>query len=40
MEWTKFANEISELLGIKGNPIAITYSMTPPSTPDGRKHRV
>lgn len=40
MEWTAFADEISELLGIKGNPIAITYSMTPPATSDGRKHRV
>jgi uncharacterized protein (DUF169 family) len=40
MQWKDYANEIRELLGLKGNPVAITYSMKPPSTSVDGKHRV
>jgi len=40
MEWAAYADEIRELLGLEGNPVAITYSMKPPSTSVGGKHRV
>ncbi len=40
MEWKDYANQIRELLGLKGNPVAITYSMKPPSTSVDGKHRV
>ena len=39
MEWTAYADEVRELLGLEGNPVAITYSMKPPSTSVGGKHR-
>ena len=40
MQWKDYANQIRELLGFKGNPVAITYSMKPPSTSVDGKHRV
>jgi uncharacterized protein (DUF169 family) len=40
MQWKDYANQIRELLGLKGNAVAITYSMNPPSTPVDGKHRV
>jgi len=40
MEWIAYADEVRELLGLEGNPVAITYSMKPPSTSVGGKHRV
>ena len=40
MEWTTHADEIRELLGLKGNAVGITYSMNAPSTSVGGKHRV
>lgn len=40
MEWTACADEIREPLGLEGNPVAITYSMKPPSTPVSGRHRV
>ncbi len=30
MEWKEYSKELKEVLKIKGNPIAVTYSMTPP----------
>ena len=40
MEWMKYADEIRELLGLEGAPVAITYSMD--AAPDALKgkHRV
>jgi len=40
MEWKAYADHIRELLGLEGSPIAITFSMSPPSTSVGGKHRV
>ena len=40
MEWKDYASQIKELLGLKGNPVAITYSMEPPSASEAGKHRV
>jgi uncharacterized protein (DUF169 family) len=40
MEWTTCADEVRELLGLEGHPVAITYSMEPPSASTGGKHRV
>ncbi|MBI4645142.1 MAG: DUF169 domain-containing protein [Bacteroidia bacterium] len=40
MEWKNYAAQIKELLGFKGNPVAITYSMKPPSSPAKGKFRV
>jgi uncharacterized protein (DUF169 family) len=40
MEWRDYAVEIRKLLGLKGNPVAITYSMRPPSGPAEGKFRV
>jgi len=40
MEWIAWADEIRELLDLEGKPVAITYSMNPPSTPTSGKHRV
>jgi uncharacterized protein (DUF169 family) len=40
-EWQDYAADIKELLGLKGNPVAITYSMKPPSKSEtNRKCRV
>jgi len=39
-EWQNYAGEIRELLGLKGSPVAITYSMESPSQSAGGKHRV
>ena len=41
MNWTNYAGEISNLLGLNNQPVSITYSMKPP-TRDGHhsKHRV
>jgi uncharacterized protein (DUF169 family) len=30
MEWKEYSKELKEVLKIKGNPIAVTYSMNPP----------
>jgi uncharacterized protein (DUF169 family) len=40
VEWKEYASEITELLGLKGSPIAITYSMEPPSKAVARRCRV
>lgn len=40
MEWKNYAKEITELLKLKGNPIAITYSMEPAKGAAGGKYRV
>ena len=40
MQWKDYAHKIRELLGLKGNAVAITYSMKPPSTSVDGKHRV
>jgi len=40
MEWKDYAVQIRDLLGLKGNPVAITYSMKPPSKSAGGKFRV
>lgn len=40
MEWKNYADQIRELLGLKGNPVAITFSMKPPSTSVDGKYRV
>lgn len=40
MEWKDYADKISELLGLEGNPVAITYSMKPPLKSSGKRHRV
>jgi uncharacterized protein (DUF169 family) len=40
MEWKDYAGRIIKVLGLKGNPVAITYSMEPPSESSGRKCRV
>jgi uncharacterized protein (DUF169 family) len=40
MQWKDYADKIRELLGLKGNPVAITYSMKPPSSSVDGKHRV
>lgn len=40
MEWNVFSEQIVKVLKLKGNPIAITYSMNPPSKSGGRKCRV
>ena len=40
MQWKDYAHQIRELLGLKGNAVAITYSMKPPSTSVDGKHRV
>jgi len=40
MEWTKYAQEIREVLHLEGSPIAVTYSPKPPSASEGKKHRV
>lgn len=39
MEWKNCAKEIRGLLKLKGNPIAITYSMIPPSKSVAGKYR-
>ena len=39
-EWQNYAGEIGELLGLKGSPVAITYSMEPPSKSVGGEYRV
>jgi uncharacterized protein (DUF169 family) len=40
MEWKNYARELTKLLELKGNPVAVTYSMNPPSTSRGGKCRV
>jgi uncharacterized protein (DUF169 family) len=40
MEWNDYAAEIKELLGLKGEPVAITYSMEPPAAAERGRHRV
>jgi len=40
MEWTAYADEIRQVLDLKGNPVAITYSMTAPSIPSVGKNRM
>lgn len=40
MEWKEYASEIKEVLGLKGSPVAITYSQEPPSESAGGDHRV
>ena len=40
MEWKDYADQLRELLGLKGSPVAITYSMKPPSTSAAGKYRV
>lgn len=39
-EWQNYAGEIRELLGLKGSPVAITYSVKPPSNSVGGEYRV
>ena len=39
-EWTGHASEIKNVLGLKGSPIAITYSIDPPSKSAEGKYRV
>ncbi len=40
MEWKDYAVQIRELLELKGNPVAITYSMKPSSASIDGKYRV
>ena len=40
MKWKGYAGEIKDVLGLKGNLIAITYSMEPPSKAAPGEHRV
>jgi uncharacterized protein (DUF169 family) len=40
MEWTKYADEIRELLGLEGSAVAITYSMDAAPNALKGKHRV
>jgi len=40
MEWQKYSDEIIEVLNLKGNPVAITYSMSVPQTSIKGKYRV
>jgi len=40
MEWNEYATQVHDLLGLKGNAVAITYSMDGPSASEGGKHRV
>jgi uncharacterized protein (DUF169 family) len=40
MEWQGYATQIKELLSLKRSPVAITYSMDPPSSSEKGLHRV
>jgi len=40
MKWKDYAMEIKEVLGLKGSPVAITYSMESPSSAASGKYRV
>ena len=40
MKWQDYASEIKEVLGLEGSPVAITYSMEPPSKAAKGKRRV
>ena len=40
MEWKDYAEQIKDLLKLDGSPVAITYSMYPPSKKDKGKFRV
>jgi uncharacterized protein (DUF169 family) len=40
MEWMKFADELRDLLGLDGSPVAVTFSMDPASGALKGKHRV
>jgi len=39
-EWKDYGGEIREVLGLEGNPVAITYSMKAPSASSDEKYRV
>jgi uncharacterized protein (DUF169 family) len=40
MKWREYAGEIKEVLGLRGSPVAVTYSMGPPSKASSGKCRV
>jgi uncharacterized protein (DUF169 family) len=41
MEWNDYGREIAEVIGLRGSPVGITYSMDPPpGAPAGGKLRV
>jgi uncharacterized protein (DUF169 family) len=40
MDWKGYADEIGKLLGLKGSPVAVTYSMNPPSSSADGAYRV
>jgi len=40
MEWKQYSDEIRELLGLEGSPVAITYSMDAAANSVKGKHRV
>ncbi len=40
MVWQDYAAEIRDVLELEGNPVAVTYSMKPPSEAAEGKHRV
>jgi uncharacterized protein (DUF169 family) len=40
MEWTMYADDIRELLSLKGDAVAITYSMQTPSGAVNGRHRI
>ena len=39
-EWQEYGAQIKDVIGLEGDPVAITYSMRPPSTSSNGKHRV
>jgi uncharacterized protein (DUF169 family) len=40
MEWTRYAEEVRDVLHLEGSPVAVTFSPKAPSASDGKKHRV
>ena len=40
MEWKDYADQIKELLKLKGSPVAITYSMKPPPISSDGRYRI
>ncbi|KPL11077.1 hypothetical protein AMJ85_04720 [candidate division BRC1 bacterium SM23_51] len=40
MEWKEYAKEITRVLALKGSPVAVTFSMKPPTTSDSGRYRV
>lgn len=40
MEWKDYSREIKKLLGLKGSPVAVTYSMDPVSNATKSKRQV